>query len=360
MSERALKRLVIGGAIAAVALVLTVYFAFDFVVKPPPASPPLTRERPGTRESEIEAAFTAAPLRDQPGDIHSFLDSFASTIRANRTAEACERFDLDGLYSLAKEIDLSPAERLPKYIGSQTPKLFPALTEAIGKGGFGLPWARIEVVSILPLAGGSERIVFARHIDNDHVVPVRWHLAMVGKSLKIKDLEDLQTGDRVSLWFALHLGISLSIPQKSEWQAAAAALRDARAAMARNNFPLAVASIGSATIPNWPSECQRIAMKNEGIIASYAGNRDRAESIAMSLGDDSAAHFIRMRVSKGYEQSAKDYEEKRGSCPATIEARILGRLVAGEIEVAIAICREAVIRFPESPLLQQWRLVLTP
>lgn len=360
MSERALKRLVIGGAIAAVALVLTVYFAFDFVVKPPPASPPMTRERPGTRESEIVAAFTAPPLRDLPGDIDTLLGGFASSLRANRTAEACERFDLDSLYSLAKEIDLSPAERLPKYIGSQTPKFFPALTETIGKGGFGLPWDRIEVVSILPLAGGSERIVFARHIDNDRVVPVRWHLMTVGKSLKIKDLEDVQTGDRVSLWFAIQLGTSLSVVQKSEWQAAVTSLRDARAAMARSNVRLATASIASSKNANWPQECQRIATRNEGIIAAYEGNRDRAESIATVLGDDPAADFIRALVSPTYEQAAGDYEAKRGSCPATIDARIIGRLIARETERAIAIYREGIIRFPDSSLLQQWGHVLIP
>lgn len=348
-----MKKLVIGGAVAAVLLVAAVWVGFDlFLVEKVDPKPPERAAAPTTAPTFPASATDVSP------EITAFFVALAADVRAGEGTRSADRFDPIKLYSVAASVDRTPDPPLPKLIGSQNARLYSTTLEAFGRDGFGLPWARLDIRNVTEEKG--DHLVNIRHIGGDHAVPVRWRLAASPKGLVAVDLEDLRTGLRLSHQFAALLGTGMDEPRATAVSEAARSLRDAMTLLTKENPRRADAALGPAKRTPLPPAQNRAVLAIEGLAAAALNNADKAETIAASLGDLPAVKLIRAGTGGTPRriEAATSYEASFGATPVTIGVRIGTLMDEGKRDAAADLLEGALSDFPDSPTLWAWTTVL--
>jgi hypothetical protein len=347
------KKVLIGGAAAAVLLVAAVWVGFDlFLVEKVDPKPPEREPAPATAPT-----FPAAPA-DVPPEITAFFAAFAADVRAGESARAADRFDPVKLYAVAAAGERTPDPPLPKLLGGQFSKLYSTVLESFGRAGFGLPWGRVEVRQVTEEKG--DRLVDVRHIGGDHAVPVRWRLAESPKGLVAVDVEDLRTGLRLSHQFATLLGTGMDEARAAAAADAAKALRDATALITKGQPREADAVLGPAKrTPLTPAQ-NRAVLALEGLALAASNNPAKAETIAAALGDLPAVKLIRASVGELAKrlEAGKAYEAAFGPTPDTVGVRIEALMGEGKREAAADLLDASLKEFPDSPTLLAWATVV--
>ena len=352
-----MKKLVIGGAIAAVLLVAAVWIGFDlFLVE---KVDPITTA-PSSVVPHAVPSTKVTPPRD---DVQKYLDGIAKSLRKGETASVADQFDLPRLYSHAVRYNLSPDPSLPKLIGSQHARLYPALMEAFARGGFGLPWDRIEFEQFLETPQG-DLVASVLQISGDRVVPVWWWLVPTKDGFLIADVEDRLLGLRVSHQFALLLGTGMAAERAEKVSEAAKSIRDAAVLLGQDRSREADLNLGTAKRTLLPAVHTNAVLALEGLAVAAVNDPERAETIAATLGDVPVADLIRAMAAGGEGwlekrlNAAGKYELAIGPTPLTMSVRIQALMLRDKTAEASELLDVGLKRFPDSPTLLAWATVL--
>ena len=198
-----MKKLVIGGAIAAVLLVAAVWAGLEWFLVEKNES----FEKPVASNAPVPVPPSKSNLYRE--NVQRFLDGIAKSFRKRDHGRIADQFDLTQLYLHALGHDRSPDPPLPKLIGSQHSQLYSAVMDSFVRGGFGLPWDRIQIEQFLETPKG-ELVVNVLQISGDRVIPVWWWLVPTKNGYLITDAEDRLLGLSVSNQFSMLLNSGMS------------------------------------------------------------------------------------------------------------------------------------------------------
>ncbi|MFO0938038.1 MAG: hypothetical protein U0798_16165 [Gemmataceae bacterium] len=350
-----MKQWLIGGIIAAILVIAGISFAFDFfLVKK------VEIETPRYENIPVTVAKNPTLKREE---VQAFLDEMSQWIRSDEPTNAADCFDLPGLYNIAKQIDLSPDPVLPNLIGDQLSRLYPALLEAAIRGGFGLPWDRIEFDQFLETKYG-EPVIAVRQIAGDQVVPAWWWIQKTRKGFVVLDIEDRLLGLRVSQQFAILLGTGLDQSRAENLATVARAIRDATIAIRRDRPKQADTLLDLIRSTPMPAAQKSVLQKLDGLNAAVKGDTARVDALAAEWGDQPLVDLMLAMAAGGHgwqerrQNAAGKLEQLYGPTPLTISITIQSLLRRDKPDEARQCLDEGLKRFPDSPTLWAWSAAL--
>jgi tetratricopeptide (TPR) repeat protein len=171
------------------------------VVRVWPRAPAARPEDPEQRRQEVAAAFATAPAELDPAEaaaLHQLFDGLGAAMRRGDTMAVGGYLDSDRMAATLERLpgwpDLGFRERRALASGlqrglSQAMVLNPALH-----------WDRVRVQRFYPAQGAPEAVVYVRHWQGPgpESSKIRWWLVRDGARWRFYDLEDLDSGVRVS------------------------------------------------------------------------------------------------------------------------------------------------------------------
>ncbi|MCI0461269.1 MAG: hypothetical protein L0Z62_30345 [Gemmataceae bacterium] len=178
------------------------------------------------------------PLPDEAvkKSLQAFFTRFTAVMKDGDAKRIAALFDPDRLLEEWRRIGALPKGMTPRQEADARAGFLAGFSKSAAQLSRVFGWSRTEIQSIKLLAKGQEAVVVARHRGDGGTAKMRWWLKKDGPSWRLYDLEDLDTGIRISTLLAgafAELGQGLVVP---DWIKAGPLMQRAGKAMVEGNI----------------------------------------------------------------------------------------------------------------------------
>ena len=224
--------------------------------------PPMVREDVGDKYREASAAFTETPMgsdQQERAAIGAMFDSLGAAVRRGDNAAVGDRFDVDRLILELKRHNVLPAMRAAEARGFKT-GMSNTAPAAFAKNDL-LKWTRYEIRRVRPLGGGEAMVYFRGWDDTGYIMKSRWWLRKHSGGWRFYDLEDLDTGIRVSAAMgAAMTGASFQTGTMPPWVNAIKSIPVATQQLTAGEIDKAEATLATLEGTNLPPEFDAVRL----------------------------------------------------------------------------------------------------
>jgi tetratricopeptide (TPR) repeat protein len=227
--------------------------------------------RPGQLD-DAELRKEVAPLFEELG----------AALRDHDGRRAAAQFDAQGMIDEAVRDNTVPnnLQRDPAFLNA----LRKQIVRAFGSEPRWSPWVASDVRHVKPLGGAGLAVVVRHRLEDGTFLKLRWWLIGTSGAWQVYDLEEVDTGLRASVTLALAAqagdrgGRFDPAGQARAWQlvSAVAALREAFAALDRQDLNTAERKLNEATLTPLPSRLNVVHLLAEASLQIKRGQRKEA------------------------------------------------------------------------------------